>query len=70
MLTKPYISFTTVLVLCWLTYYLQTGGAKETLHQDYTSNLNQVNEKKQQQLKDICLKVIYIGIILILSIEL
>lgn len=69
MLTKPYISFTTVLVLCWLTYYLQTGGAKRP-YTDYTSNLNQVNEKKQQQLKDICLKVIYIGIILILSIEL
>lgn len=45
MLTKPHISFTAVLVLCWLTYYLQTGGAKR-LYTDYTSNLNQVNKKK------------------------
>lgn len=45
MLTKPYISFTTVLVLCWLTYYLQTGGAKRP-YTDYTSNLNQVVMKK------------------------
>lgn len=46
MLTKPHISFTAVLVLCWLTYYLQTGGAKR-LYTDYTSNLNQVNKKKK-----------------------
>lgn len=54
MLTKPYISFTSVLVLCWLTYYLQTGDAKR-LYTDYTWNLNQVNGKKTNKLKEILL---------------